>query len=144
MMKPLTLLALVTLLAACGSKPKPDPAIALCPAKAIQIIQKNQMALSGVEAGQTPVEDLKGLRGVARTASLEKGGEALPVIFYQTGLPKCPWMQGQDALTPVVVRDGVVVAKGTQMVTEMTHSGWSFKDATWPWQRYEFGYLPIE
>lgn len=145
MMKQTALLALVAMTtAACGGKPPPDPAIAVCPAKTIQIIQANQLALRTVEPGQTAVEHLNGMRGVNRSATLEKNGETLPVVFYQTGLPKCPWMAGQETMTPVVVRDGVIVAMGSQMLVDMTHSGWVIKEATWPWQRYDFGYLPIK
>ncbi len=143
MMKPFVFVALTAVLVSgCGGRAPVDPNIALCPAKTIAVIQTNQHALGEIVPGKTSADALKGLNGVARTATLEKSGESLPVIFYQTGLPKCPWMSGVETLTPVVVKDGVIVAKGAQMVADMTHSGWTIREAAWPWQRYEFGYLP--
>lgn len=139
-------LMLIALLAAavtgCGGKPPPDPAIALCPARTIAVLQKNQTVLAAVVPGESPASTVKGLRGVARHATLDRGGEAMGVVFFQTGLPKCPWLRGQDALTPVVIKDDVIVAKGHDMLTDLTHKGWVIREATWPWQRYEFGYLP--
>lgn len=142
MKKLIVIVTLALVATACSKKPEPDPVIALCPARTVQILQKNQLVLDGVEAGKSPASAIKNLRGVVRKATLEKGGDSMGVVFFQTGLPKCPWLQGQEAVTPVVVRDGVVMAKGSQMLTDLTHGGWVITEAAWPWQRYGFGYLP--
>lgn len=143
MMKKLIALTLMAAtVAACGNKPVPDPAIAACPAKTLKVLQKNQEVLKDVVPGESPVGAVKDLRGMVRQATLEKGGDSMGVAFYQTGLPKCPWLVADEMLTPVVVKNGTIVAKGGRMLTDLTHSGWVITEAAWPWQRYEFGYLP--
>jgi hypothetical protein len=49
-----------------------------------------------------------------------------------------------ESLTPVVVKDGVIVAVGTPAVKDMAAHGWTLKEAAWPWQRYDFGYIPMK
>ena len=137
------LMMTVVLLAGCGNKPIPDPNIKLCPEKTISMLQDNQAFISAAVPNQTPVSAFKKQRGLVRKASLEKAGESsMSVLFYQTGLPQCSWIVSSETLTPVVIRDGVVFTIGGQALKDLTAKGWVIKEATWPWQRYDFGYLP--
>lgn len=134
------------LVAGCSSdKPIPDPAIAACPEARVSLVQDNQRFLDTVKVGETKASKLSDLEGLRRKATLVKSGEKpMDVWFYQTGLPGCPWAMSVESLTPVVIKDKVIVAYGTQSVKDMTAHGWVLKEATWPWQRYDFGYLPRE
>lgn len=85
------------ILAACSSKPEPDPNIALCPEKTIKILQDNQQFFSTVVLDTTPVTSLKKRKGLVRRATLEKAGETdMNVLFYMTNLPRCPWLVGYE------------------------------------------------
>lgn len=125
-----------------SSKPKPDPLIKACPERVISVVQANQSFLEQVVRGSTPAKDLTKLKGLKRKATLVRNGEEMGVAFYQTGIPGCPWVMSRESLTPVVVQNGVIMAVGTTAVQDMTAKGWSLKEAAWPWQRYDFGYLP--
>lgn len=142
-MKKLVLLMVVLAVAGCSKKPAPDPNIALCPEKTVKVMQDNQAFFSKVVPGETRISGMKKMQGLVRKATLEKPGEeSVGVLFYQTSLPRCPWMVWGESLTPVMVRDGVIVSLGSTTLKDMTAHGWVLKEATWPWQRYDFGYLP--
>lgn len=127
----------------CGQKKMTDPVAVRCPEKTVRMLQINQRFVDSVVPGETPVKGLKKLKGIRRWAVLEKPGEApLDVAFLQTGLPTCPWVVASESLTPLVVKDGVIVKLGTQRVRDMAAEGWVIKGAAWPWQRYDFGYIP--
>lgn len=134
-------LALVAALAACGGKP--DPLVARCPARAVQMADRNQTFLTRVEMGETSAKPLNGLGGLVRQATLDRPGQApLKVAFFQTGVLGCPWQVNQPMITPVVIKDGVIVAVGSQMLQGMIDDGWQIREATWPWNDYQFGYIP--
>lgn len=142
-MKKLALILTMLAVVGCSSdKPKPDPLIAACPERTVSMVQANQSFLGQVVSGETPAKGLKALKGLKRKATLERNGDEMGVAFYQTGVPGCPWVMSTESLTPVVIKDGVIVAVGTVAVKEMMAKGWKIKDAAWPWQRYDFGYLP--
>lgn len=143
MMKKIGFLVMMVALAGC-SKPAPDPNIAACPERTILILQKNQAFMENVKAGETSAKDLKKLKGLTRKATLEKGGESMKVSFYQTGLPRCPWVLARESQTPVVIKDDVIQSVGGQALKDLTAKGWVLKESTWPWQRYDFGYLPVK
>ena len=142
-MKKMGFLIAVTLLAGCG-KPPVDPNIAACPEKVISMIQDNQRFMESIKVGETSSDALRPLKGLKRKATLVRGGDSVRVFFYQTGLPQCQWMMSSESLTPVLVQDGVIIAFGSQTVRGMAAKGWVLKEATWPWQRYDYGYIPIK
>lgn len=140
---PLCLTALV--FAGCGKKPEPDPNIALCPEATIRVLQANQKFFDTVEPGKTAASELSGLHGMVRKATLElPGSPSMGVLFYETNLPRCPWLVNYESLTPVVIRDGMIEAIGTNGVKRYTDKGWKLQEAAWPWQSYSFGYIPQE
>jgi hypothetical protein len=138
---PLMLLALAV--AGCGEKPKPDPNIALCPEATIKVLQANQRFFDAVKVGETPSSSIRKLRGPVRKATLVRAGEpSMRVYFYETNLPRCPWLVNYESLTPVVVRNNVIDGLGAEGVKKYTDKGWVLQEAEWPWQRYHFGYVP--
>ena len=142
-MKKLILSMMLVVLAGCG-KPPVDPNIAACPEKTILVLQQNQRFMESIKVGTTSAADLKSLKGLKREATLVRRGESMDVLFYQTGLPRCPWLVWGESLTPVVVNNGIIVAFGGQTVRDMAAQGWEIKEAKWPWQRYDFGYIPVK
>lgn len=134
------LMAGVALLAACS---KPAPLELMCPAGAVRVAEANRTFLNRVEMGETSAKPLNGLDGLLRKATLDKDGKPpLRVAFFQTGVVGCPWHVGQPTITPVVIRDGVIVAVGSLMLNGMIDEGWQIREAEWPWNDYHFGYLP--
>lgn len=137
-----TLLALAGLaLASCGGKP--DPLDVMCPADAVRVADKNQTFFSRVEMGQTSAKPLNGLSGMVRQVTLERAGQTpMKVAFFKTAVQGCPWQSGQATITPVVIKDGVIMAVGSVMLQNLIDDGWAIREATWPWNDYQFGYIP--
>lgn len=133
-------------LAACGRKP--DPMDLVCPPKAVRAVQASQKFFEGVEPGKTTVRDLRTVRRtLARRATLARAGDApVQVWFYQANIPGCPWVaaSAEQTYMPVVISGKVVTAYGMDAVRDMLDNGWAVKEASWPWQRYDFGYLPAK
>lgn len=142
-----TIILFVVCVAICGCAPKykapKDTTAAMCPEKTIAMMQQNTQFFETVVPGRTSAEPLRRLKGLKRKASMDKPGEApMDIVFYQTGLPTCAWNVYTEALTPVVVKNGTIMAVGSDQVKELTAHGWVIKEAAWPWQRYDFGYVP--
>jgi hypothetical protein len=132
-----------SVLAGCGGTP--DPNAAKCPPKAVKTAADNRYFLDGLEEGRTPAIALLKKKGVARKATLEKPGEnPLRVVFFQTGVPGCSWMASRSVTTAVVLKDGFVYRIGNERLRDMTDDGWHVREAAWPWQNYDFGYLPAK
>lgn len=144
---PFVFIGLGLMMAGCShDEPLPDPAIAACPEKVVRVAQANELFFEQkVKVGATRASKLDDLDGLKRVATLVKdGAPSMEVRFYQTGIPRCPWVMAKDSLTPAVIKDGVIVAYGVDSVHDMTSKGWRLKEAAWPWQSYEFGYLPYK
>ncbi|PZP40049.1 MAG: hypothetical protein DI585_02165 [Pseudomonas fluorescens] len=142
MSRSLLLCTLVVAVAGCSKKPEPDPNIALCPPETVHAAQMNQSFIDRVNEGETSAKPLKSLKGMQRRATLQRDGETMEVGFFVTGLPKCGWLPANPSLSPIVVRDGQVVATSAIQVRDLIAQGWVMKEAKWPWHNYEFGYLP--
>lgn len=144
MKKILLLMVCLAVVAGCSrAKPKIDPAIAACPERTLRMLQDNQRYFETLEKGEQPVESLRKVKGFVREATLVKlNEEPMKVLFYQTGLPTCAWLVYKEVYTPVVIRDRTIVAVGSEQVKELTAHGWALQEAAWPWQRYDFGYIP--
>lgn len=143
MMKYLVFCGVVGVLAGCSSGDEAKLTDAACPQRAVQVALDNQTFLSHeVVVGQTSSQTLKRRKGVYRKATLEREGQYRDAVFLVTGVQGCKWLPGSSLLTPVVVQDGVIVATGSQTLRDMTAQGWKIREAVWPWQSYDFGYLP--
>ncbi len=143
MTRSLVLAAMVVGLAGCGSKPDPALVDKACPPRPVQMALANQQFITDrIVVGETPEKALRQMKKPYRKATLERYGETMRVTFYMTGVGGCSWLAGWDPLTPVIVRDGVVVGYGDGTLTELLHQGWQITEATWPWQSYGYGYLP--
>lgn len=118
--------------------------LAKCPPKAVQVVRDNQMFLEqGVELHKTPAGALGKRKGIYRTATVSRDGVTMDAVFLVTNMKSCSWVaSGWDSLTPVLVQDGVIVGMGSETLRNMTGEGWVIKESAWPWQRYDFGYLP--
>lgn len=119
-------------------------ALAKCPPEAVHVVRDNQIFLDqGIVLGKTPSSELSKRKGIYRYSKVTRDGVSMDAVFLVTNMKTCGWVtSGWDSLTPVMVQDGVIVGVGSQTLRDMTAEGWVIKDATWPWQRYDFGYLP--
>ena len=139
----LVLCGVVGVLAGCNSGDEAKLTDPKCPQRAVQVALENQTFLSHeVVVGETSSKILKSRKGVYRKAVLEREGQTRDAVFLVTGVQGCKWLPGSSLLTPVVVQDGVIVATGSQALRDMTAQGWKIREAVWPWQNYDFGYLP--
>lgn len=131
-------------LAGCSSKPKEIDYSRVCPTKMTQQILANQQAFTMVEVGKTRFADLKGLGAPARKATLIHFGENDKVLLlYPTELASCPFMLPGATYTPVVLDDaGVIIGLGMQDMRDFHAKGWKVQEASWPWQDYNYAYLP--
>lgn len=137
-----TTLAMALLVAVAGCS-KPDPLDLKCPKTSVKITDANHTFMTRVDPGYTSAKPLNKLKGMVRQATLDKAGEApLKVAFFQTAVRGCPWQVAQPAITPVVVKDGVIVSVGSDMLQGMIDDGWKIREAAWPWNNYRFGYIP--
>jgi len=143
-MKKLMLLGALVAVAGCSSEPKiKDPNLAKCPVKEVRMVQANQKAVEQLKMGEAVAPVLDGLGGPSKKATLTKEGEqAYWVGFYQTALPECGWLTYTDTFTPVMVRGGMVEGVGKNDLTFKLEHGWMLQEAAWPWQGYDYGYLP--
>ncbi|TKW60505.1 MAG: hypothetical protein DI628_06270 [Blastochloris viridis] len=147
MMKRIVMLGIAGLVTACGSsaaKAQREAELAKCPPEAVQVVRDNQMFLDqGIELSKTPARALSGRKGIYRTATVKRDGVTMDAVFLVTNMKSCGWVtSGWDSLTPVLVQDGVIVGVGAQTLRDMTGQGWVIKESKWPWQSYDFGYLP--
>lgn len=143
----LALMGLALVASGCGSsadKLEREAALAKCPPEAVKVVRENQMFLEqSVAVGQTSERELYRRKGIYRYAKVSRDGVSMDAVFLVTNMKGCGWVaSGWDTLTPVLVQDDVIVGVGTQTLRDMTAQGWVIKDAVWPWQRYDFGYLP--
>ncbi len=134
-------------LVGCGSSQKElqrEAELAKCPPEAVQVVRANQIFLEQeVELFKTPAKELSKRKGIYRAATVSREGVTQDAVFLVTNMKSCAWVaSGWDSLTPVMVQDGVIVGVGSQTLRDMTGQGWVIKESTWPWQRYDFGYLP--
>lgn len=72
-------------------------------------VAEDSMSVSRIEI---PLGDSPALQNPHRTASFEAGGHAWEVFFYYTHLVRDDGLVTDDELTPVVLRDGVLVGLG--------------------------------
>lgn len=132
------------LLAGCSSKPKEIDYSKICPPKLGQQIMANQHAFGMVEVGKTRLADLKGLGKPARRTKLVHFGENdLNLELYPTELESCPFMLPGPTYTPVVLDDsGLIIGMGMEDMRDLHAKGWKVLDATWPWQDFNYAYIP--
>lgn len=143
MMKRIVFCSVAVVLAACSSGDKAKLVDPACPERAVQVALENQTFLTNeVVVNETSSKLLKKRKGIYRKAVLERDGQKRDAVFLVTGVQGCKWLPGANLLTPVVVQDGVIIATGSQPLRDMTAQGWKIRDAVWPWQSYDFGYLP--
>lgn len=139
----LSLVCAAAILAGCGGTP--DPVAVACKPRDVKVANANQHFVSTLEEERTPATVLLKKKGVVRKATLDKPGEnPLRVLFFQTGVTGCPWLAANDASTPVVIKDGFIYRVGNQRLRDLTDDGWTLREAAWPWQDYNFGYLPAK
>ncbi len=133
-------------LASCSGadKIRREAELAKCPPEAVHVVRDNQIFLEqGIELHKTPASALSSRKGIYRTATVKRDGVTMDAVFLVTNMKSCGWVtSGWDSLTPVLVQDGVIVGVGSQTLRDMTGEGWVIKESVWPWQRYDFGYLP--
>lgn len=136
----------LALLAGCASKPKEPDYKKECPPKVTQAVLGNQRALGLVEVGKTHIGDLKGLSAPTRTIMLSHFGEAdVKVALYPTAVTGCPIMLPGATYTPVVIGDdGTVIGMGMDDMDKLHAKGWTVLGATWPWQNYDYAYIPFK
>lgn len=116
----------------------------VCPTKLVQAVVGNQTALSMAKVGANRVTDFENLGAPLRKATITKPGEAdLMLLVYPTAVPACPYILGGNLYTPVVVDgDGLILAIGQDHLREWHRQGWMISEAAWPWQSYNYGYIP--
>lgn len=144
-MRMLVFTMLVAALAAgCSSKPKELDYRRECPVKLTQAIMANQHALTLVQVNKTRIRDLKDLGRPARRATLVHAGMPdLVLELYPTELASCPFMLPGPTYTPVVLdREGVIIGMGMDDMDDLHTKGWRVMEAGWPWQDYDYAYLP--
>jgi len=72
-------------------------------------VAEDSMSVSRIEI---PLGDSPVLQNPHRTATFEAGGHAWEVFFYYTHLVRDDGLVTEDELTPVVLRDGILVGHG--------------------------------
>ncbi len=72
-------------------------------------VREDSLSVSRIEI---PVGDRPVLQNPHRTETFEAGGHAWEVLFYYTQLVRDDGLVTDDELTPVVLRDGILVGRG--------------------------------
>lgn len=133
----------VALSACWGSFMETPEADRVCPPATIQHAMQSQRLLAQVQDGVTTTKALRAAGDPLKKATLIKTGEEpLQLWLYRTGVAGCKWLLAEHLAEPVVLRDGIVIAHGAESFSAMTAKGWRIKEAQWPWQKYDFGYIP--
>jgi hypothetical protein len=163
------LLASVFLLAGCSAltgpyKFKRESAGMGCPPAEIQRITNTRARLALIQPGQTRQRELKFLGQPMRSLTLARAGQHdLQVAFYPLSLPTCRWVNDGPNYFPVISqqgREGLVLGTGQATLMELHAQGWelgtrrgamrgilwqrggTFEPTPWPWQSYNYSYLP--
>jgi hypothetical protein len=135
-----------------------------CPPSEVQRIANTRARLGLIQPGATQAKELKFLGAPIRTLTLARAGQAdLAVAFYPLSLETCRWVNNGPNYFPIIMqpgREGLVLGTGQATLMELHAQGWelgtrrlamggifnqnvgTFEPTPWPWQSYDYTYLP--